>query len=74
MSSEIPNDETANDAPANDAPERRVTVVIPAYNEQESVTHLADCLAEFKTQSAGQYELKFVIVDDASQDLSLIHI
>ena len=63
MSSEIPNDETANDAP-----ERRVTVVIPAYNEQESVTHLADCLAEFKTQSAGQYELKFVIVDDASQD------
>ncbi len=63
MSSELLNDDTADDAF-----ERCVTVVIPAYNEQESVTHLADCLTEFKTQSAGQYEFKFVIVDDASQD------
>lgn len=63
MSSQFHNDDTTNEAP-----ERRVTVVIPAYNESESVTHLADCLTEFKTQAAGQYELKFVIVDDASQD------
>ena len=47
---------------------RRVTVVIPAFNEQESVAHLADCLAELQSQAAHEYDLQFVIVDDGSSD------
>lgn len=66
MSTEISNDQTATNASCP-----RVTVVIPAYNEGESVNQLAECLTELKLQAASDYELNFVVVDDASNDDTL---
>lgn len=49
-----------------------VTVVIPCYNEQETLPYLANTLnsVELRLSEAG-YQLEFVFVDDCSSDATL---
>ena len=59
-------------------PERRryqVSVVVPCYNETESVHHLAERLTELEVENSSKFNFEFVFVDDGSSDdtLELLH-
>ncbi|HYC32298.1 MAG TPA: glycosyltransferase [Gemmatimonadales bacterium] len=45
-----------------------VTVVVPCYNEQQSLPYLANTLRGVAREWAGQYRFEFVFVDDCSTD------
>ena len=45
-----------------------VSVVIPCYNESESLFHLAECLAEMRSDFESEFDFQFVFVDDGSSD------
>lgn len=47
---------------------RALTVVVPCYNEAESLPYLQRTLQQFVQRSAGSLELSFVFVDDGSRD------
>ncbi len=49
--------------PASDLP--RVSIVIPAYNEESNIGR---CLVSLKAQTYPQYLMEIVVVDDGSQD------
>jgi dolichol-phosphate mannosyltransferase len=53
-----------------DAPHqrRRLAVVVPCYNEAESLANLAAGLARLRAAVAEEYELEMVLVDDGSRD------
>lgn len=62
----------------NSNPERRryqVSVVIPCYNEMESIHHLAERLTELEVENSSKFNFEFVFVDDGSSDdtLELLH-
>ena len=45
-----------------------VSVVIPCYNETESVHHLAERLSELAQAHSSKFQFEFVFVDDGSSD------
>ncbi len=45
-----------------------VTVVVPCFNEEESVPYLANTLARVRESLADRYEVRFLLVDDGSTD------
>src|SRR5437764_12584317 len=55
--------------PLDAPPQRqRVSVVVPCYNEADSLTNLAAGLARLRAAVADDYELQIVLVDDGSRD------
>jgi polysaccharide deacetylase family protein (PEP-CTERM system associated) len=56
-------------APAADgAPRSGVALVVPCYNEQNSLPYLANTLAGVERTLGSRYALEFVFVDDGSAD------
>ena len=51
-------------------PATRVTVVVPCYNEQQSLPYLANTLRSVVAKWAARYRFEFVFVDDCSTDLT----
>ena len=47
---------------------RDITVVVPCFNETDSLSYLANALRQLKTEVADRYQLHFVFVDDGSSD------
>ncbi len=47
---------------------RRLAVVVPCYNEAESLANLAAGLTRLRAAVAAEYELEIVLVDDGSRD------
>jgi polysaccharide deacetylase family protein (PEP-CTERM system associated) len=47
-----------------------VTVVVPCYNEQQSLPYLANTLRSVVAEWADRYRFEFVFVDDCSTDLT----
>ncbi|MCG8591451.1 MAG: glycosyltransferase [Proteobacteria bacterium] len=47
---------------------RPVTVVVPCFNEELVLPYLANTLDEVREQLCERYDLRFLFVDDASQD------
>jgi polysaccharide deacetylase family protein (PEP-CTERM system associated) len=45
-----------------------VSIIIPCYNEEQSLPYLNNTLASVRESLAGEYDVKFVFVDDASTD------
>ena len=45
-----------------------VTIVVPCFNEELTVSYLSNTLQSLETALEGQYELLFIFVDDASTD------
>jgi polysaccharide deacetylase family protein (PEP-CTERM system associated) len=45
-----------------------VSIVVPVFNEEESITYLARTLDDLVAKLADRYRLQFVIVDDGSED------
>ncbi len=45
-----------------------MAIVIPCYNETESLPHLAAALARLRSALAGQYQIELLLVDDGSTD------
>lgn len=45
-----------------------VSIVIPCYNEEQSLFYLSNTLASVRESLAGDYKVKFIFVDDASTD------
>ncbi len=56
---------TLPDAPLQ---RRRLAVVVPCYNEADSLANLAGGLARLRVAVAEEYELEIVLVDDGSHD------
>lgn len=48
-----------------------VTVIVPCYNEEQSISYLGRSLDHFAGQTANKYKLSFVFVDDGSKDKTL---
>ena len=49
-------------------PKKEVSVVIPCFNEVSSLPYLEKAIDEMILESDGLYNLKFIFVDDCSQD------
>ena len=45
-----------------------ITMVVPCFNETDSLSYLANALRQFKTAVADRYQIHFVFVDDGSRD------
>ncbi len=45
-----------------------VTIVVPCFNEELTVSYLSNTLQSLETALDSQYELRFIFVDDASTD------
>jgi dolichol-phosphate mannosyltransferase len=55
--------------PLDSPPQRqRLAVVVPCYNEADSLANLAAGLGRLRAAAAAEYELEFVLVDDGSRD------
>jgi polysaccharide deacetylase family protein (PEP-CTERM system associated) len=54
--------------PAAGAKAVPLTVVVPLFNEEESVQFLSNTLAHVRTTLAPRYDVRFVLVDDGSTD------
>jgi Domain of unknown function (DUF3473)/Glycosyl transferase family 2 len=59
-----PGNPVSTSAPALTA----VSVVVPCYNEEQSLPYLANTLRSVVTQGRAQYDFSFVFVDDCSSD------
>ena len=49
----------------------KMSVIIPCYNEEESLAKLFDKLSDLDTQISKVIETKYIFVDDGSQDRTL---
>jgi hypothetical protein len=49
-------------------PKRRITVVVPCFNEVTSIPYLARSLDEFLTEADKLYRVNLIFVDDGSSD------
>lgn len=47
---------------------RPVTIVVPCYNEENSLGYLGRTLDRFKADNADKFETSYVLVDDGSKD------
>ena len=45
-----------------------LSIVIPCYNETQSVDHLAQTLRTFRAENSERFRIQFVLVDDGSSD------
>jgi polysaccharide deacetylase family protein (PEP-CTERM system associated) len=45
-----------------------VTIVVPCYNEEDSLPRLVNTLLDVRTALADKYEIRAILVDDASTD------
>src|SRR5437868_15336402 len=54
--------------PAAPHERRRLAVVVPCYNEADSLANLAAGLERLRAVVAEEYELEIVLVDDGSRD------
>jgi polysaccharide deacetylase family protein (PEP-CTERM system associated) len=60
---------TAGPPPATAAaPALPVTVVVPCYNEEQSLRYLANTLRSVRRRLADRYDVRLLFVDDASTD------
>ncbi|MFA5951919.1 MAG: glycosyltransferase [Hyphomicrobium sp.] len=50
------------------AEKTRATIVVPCFNEEESLPYLASTLESFAKENAGSLMLSYVFVDDGSRD------
>ena len=48
--------------------EHELTVIVPCYNEEDSLGYLAKVLTDFSTQTQQRLRLAYVFVDDGSND------
>jgi polysaccharide deacetylase family protein (PEP-CTERM system associated) len=48
--------------------ERPVTIVVPCFNEEQSLPYLANTLGELAANLASQWTVRYVFVDDGSTD------
>lgn len=55
-------------ATASPAALKEITVVVPCFNEADSLSYLANALRELKATVTKTYQLQFVFVDDGSRD------
>lgn len=46
----------------------KVTIIVPCYNEEETLPYLAGNLASFAKESAGRFDFSYIFVDDGSAD------
>ena len=53
---------------ARQADRKNVTLVVPCYNEEETLPYLDSVLNSFATQNADTLNLSYVFVDDGSKD------
>lgn len=49
-----------------------MTIIVPCYNEQDSITYLSNTLDKFKSECQDTFNLRFIFVNDGSQDDTLI--
>jgi hypothetical protein len=75
---EPPRSETATPASSVEANDSalgmagdEVTVVVPCYNEEKTIPYLLNTLREVQAELLPRWRLRFVFVDDASQDGTL---
>ena len=68
---EIVSAPLVQDATSDTTPARDITVVVPCYNEEASLSYLAKALDHFIAASAAKLALRFVFVDDGSSDSTL---
>ena len=60
---------TTDTAPAISTDDvRNVTIVVPCYNEEETLPYLAGNLTSLEASTAGRYRFSYVFVDDGSKD------
>jgi polysaccharide deacetylase family protein (PEP-CTERM system associated) len=45
-----------------------VSIVVPCYNEEDSIAYLARALDELKSELSDAYQVRFIVVDDGSTD------
>ena len=45
-----------------------VSVIVPCYNEEESIAYLARSLDQLQMELAGEYCVQLILIDDGSQD------
>lgn len=45
-----------------------VSIVVPCYNEEQSLRYLANTLRSVRRRLAGRYDVRYIFVDDASTD------
>ncbi|MDB5591865.1 glycosyltransferase [Enterovirga sp.] len=63
-----PEAQQASTAALRTEPARDVTIVVPCYNEEETLPYLAGNLASLEASTRGVYRFSYVFVDDGSQD------
>ena len=72
MNGEAPHEAAAEREPApvagNPIP---VSIVVPCYNEEDTLTYLANTLQSFERRHRGSYRLHYIFVDDGSKDNTL---
>ncbi|HET8635013.1 MAG TPA: DUF3473 domain-containing protein [Gemmatimonadales bacterium] len=54
--------------PMPHAPRPDVTIVVPCFNEEQSLPYLANTLSDLATKLDGQWAVRYVFVDDGSTD------
>ncbi len=61
--------ESSRQAPAaGAAPRPTVTIVVPCYNEEGQLAYLASTLRSVRASMAARYDVRVILVDDASRD------
>jgi polysaccharide deacetylase family protein (PEP-CTERM system associated) len=55
-------------AAESDAPAEDVTVIVPCYNEEQTLSYLVNVLGAVKAELLPRWRLRFLFVDDASRD------
>ncbi len=64
----LPRPTASADAAAPAGPATPVTVVVPCYNEEESLKYLANTLDRVRSSLADTLAVRYVLVDDGSTD------
>ena len=54
--------------PAGDGPRTPVSVVVPVFNEEETLPYLGNTLHRLRQHLGDRYDVRFVLVDDGSTD------
>ena len=54
--------------PRDNRPVPPLTIVVPVFNEEESVRFLSNTLGHVRTRLARRYDVRYVVVDDGSTD------
>ena len=53
---------------------KKISILIPCYNEEENVREISAALIKQFQECLSEYDYEIVFIDNASTDLSLIHI